>query len=67
MVEAHDDQVDRLRKKAAEDMAIILAHNGMKIRISGCGCCGSPIVKFVCDGQTVVDHESFIIDMLEEK
>lgn len=35
----------------------ILAEHGIKMNVTGCGCCGSPTVSFEHDGKLVVDEE----------
>jgi hypothetical protein len=35
----------------------LLKARGVEIEIGGCGCCGSPFVKVVVDGEIIVDDE----------
>ncbi len=53
------EEVKRLRVKSIK--AILLA-KGVELSVSGCGCCGSPSVTLVVDGERLVDDEdSFTI------
>ena len=41
----------------------ILKSHGIKMKIGGCGCCGSPWVSFEYNGEVIVDEvEYFILD-----
>lgn len=44
-------------EKAKEKMKKILTKHGIKMSISGCGCCGSPWVSFEYNGKMIVDDE----------
>ena len=52
---------EAIKEKVKE---ILLSH-GIKMTIGGCGCCGSPWVSFVYNGQTICDDcENFRITMI---
>lgn len=53
------EQAERTGRKqrAIERMAEILMRHGIEMRVSGCGCCGSPMVLFRYMGETILDAE----------
>ena len=44
----------------------ILKSHGVALNISGCGCCGSPVVHIKVDGETIVDEEGFCVEMIQD-
>lgn len=40
----------------------LLAERGVKIKLGGCGCCGSPWLKLEIDGETVFDDDDAYLD-----
>ena len=54
-------EADKLRKKPVTDR---LLAKGVKLAVSGCGCCGSPSVTIIIDGETLVkDVEDYNISL----
>lgn len=47
-----------------DELLAELAKRGIKIDIGGCGCCGSPWVKVVLDGQLVFDQDDAGMDSI---
>lgn len=43
--------------KEVKEMVKILREHGISMDVGGCGCCGSPWVKFAKDGKVIVDDE----------
>ena len=40
---------------------------GIKMAVHGCGCCGSPSVKFGIDGTLIANEANFNFDMFDEE
>lgn len=47
-------------------MEILKSHE-IVMDIHGCGCCGSPDVKFIYKGETIIDDSDVNFNMSEEK
>jgi hypothetical protein len=45
-------------------MGILRAH-GIEMKVGGCGCCGSPWVKFAHNGESIIDEDEADFDMSE--
>jgi len=46
----------------------ILEKHGIRMSVSGCGCCGSPRVTFEYEGKMIADDEhSLNFNMFDEK
>lgn len=44
-------------KTGEQRMIEILKSHGIEMKVDGCGCCGSPWVKFEYHGETIVDKQ----------
>lgn len=55
--------IDKEKKKVIE----ILKKHGVKMKLGGCGCCGSPWLKFEYNGVTILDDDEVHFDMFERK
>lgn len=58
-----------MKQKELKDLVYMLNYfkmNGIKIKASGCGCCGSPSVKIEINDKIRVDDSDFCIDMFED-
>jgi len=49
-------------KAGKERMIEILKSHGIEMEVEGCGCCGSPCVTFVYNGETIVDDSDVNFD-----
>lgn len=66
-------ELEEILKKQTDQMKKILSEHEMKIEITGCGCCGSPSVKFEYRGEPIVFDDNnddgcrydAIVDMFE--
>ncbi len=57
------------REDVAEYMRPLLeklTSKGVRLRVWGCGCCGSPDLKVEIDGELIVDIDCADIDMFKE-
>ena len=43
----------------------ILASHGIEMNVHGCGCCGSPSVKFIYNGLEIIDEYDAGFKMVE--
>lgn len=55
------EKTDKLK-----EMIAILKSHGIEMKVGGCGCCGSPWVKFECNGKLVFDDDLAEFDTQEE-
>lgn len=50
-----------------EEVKRLLREKGIRIDLSGCGCCGSPTLSLEIDGKLIVyDEDDANIDMLKD-
>lgn len=49
-----------------EKVKEILSSNGIKLYIDGCGCCGSPNVKFEYKGEMIIEQDGLCFTMFDE-
>jgi uncharacterized Zn finger protein (UPF0148 family) len=48
-------------------MTEILASHGIRMSVGGCGCCGSPYVRFEADGEVIMpEADNVAFDMFHE-
>ena len=51
-----------------EQVVEILRKHDIRMYVGGCGCCGSPWVKFEYNGEIIADlKDDFSFDMFEDK
>lgn len=48
----------RKLEPSRQKMISILKKFDIKMKVDGCGCCGSPWVSFSYKGEIIIDHES---------
>lgn len=56
------------KEKLQEKVKAILLSHGIKMNVSGCGCCGSPWVHFEYKGEKIVgEMRDFNFEMVKEE
>ena len=63
-----ENEIERSRERkefANREIMKILAENGIKMSVCGCGCCGSPLVKFEYNGKVIQDDDNVNFDMFD--
>jgi threonine dehydrogenase-like Zn-dependent dehydrogenase len=67
MTEEEEKEKYKIRDEKLKQIESILEKHNIKIKIQGCGCCGSPAVSFEYDGVLIIgDEDEFRIDMFEK-
>lgn len=57
-----------LNSDKAKNLIIkLLETNDIKIELSGCGCCGSPSLKFAYKNNVIYEDDSVDINMFKKK
>ena len=57
----------RERERALDMVVAILEEHGIRMSVSGCGCCGSPDVRFEYKGSLIIDDSEVNFNMFEEE
>ena len=50
-----------------EEVLLELAKRGIQVSIGGCGCCSSPWVTILIDGEEVFNEDDVYMSNVEEK
>jgi threonine dehydrogenase-like Zn-dependent dehydrogenase len=67
LTEEEEEKKYKIRDEKLKEIETILKEHDIKIKIQGCGCCGSPVVSFKYAGVLIIDEEDeFRIDMFAE-
>ena len=48
---------EKTKQEKIEQVKKILKENEIEMSVDGCGCCGSPWVKFVSKGEEIIDED----------
>lgn len=57
------DEYEIMKRQTLLEIQTILASHGIRMRVSACGCCDSPWVRFEYRGQEIADDCEFDFDM----
>ena len=55
----HDEKIKKVKS--------VLKDHGIKMKIGGCGCCGSPWVVFEFNGEKIESEDNFTFNMFEDE